>query len=355
MNKLTAWIKRHQIAAFFIITFTITWGLGFSYAGVLKQGQFLLVPLATIATCGPALAGIMISAVCNTQPKQGTRRVFWIAFFVAWGVSALVFVAHNTFFNMTPFSLAVVVFSLVAVVPVAFVIGSAYSRIPTVKDYLSSLIRLRGVWGWSFLGLVLIPTLILISVPISNILCREPVSTHQFSDIGLAVIGLVAVKFLYQLFFFNATGEETGWRGFALPRLQARTSPLLAALVLAFFWVPWHFFLWQAEGNPVLTLQYWIEMYIVTVPLSLLIVWIYNRAKGSILVAGITHAASNTAVAFITPPDLQGLSLTLSVAALVMILVDRMWKKLPPDHPAVYRSPQHTTQQLATPDAAPPR
>jgi membrane protease YdiL (CAAX protease family) len=355
MTKLTGWIKRHQITAFFIITFAITWGLGFSYAGFLKQGQFLLVPLVTIATCGPALAGIMISAVSNTRPKQGTRKAFWIAFFVAWGVSALVFLAHNTFFNITPFSLAVVVFTLVAVVPVAFVIGSAYSRIPTVKDYLSSLVRLRGVWGWSFLGLVLIPTLILLSVPVSNILGREPTSVHQFPDTGLVLIGLVAVKFLYQLFFFNATGEETGWRGFALPRLQARTSPLVAALVLAFFWVPWHFFLWQAEGNPVLTLQYWIDMYIVTVPLSLLIVWIYNRSKGSILVAGITHAASNTAVAFIPPPDLQGLSLTLSVAALVMILVDRMWKKLPPDHPAVYRSPQHAAQQLAAPDAAPPR
>jgi hypothetical protein len=28
----------------------------------------------------------------------------------------------------------------------------------------------------------------------------------------------------------------------------------------------------------------------------------------------------------------------LLVAALVMILVDRMWKKLPPDHPAVYQT-----------------
>ena len=31
MNKLTYWIKGHQITAFFIITFAITWGLGFSY------------------------------------------------------------------------------------------------------------------------------------------------------------------------------------------------------------------------------------------------------------------------------------------------------------------------------------
>jgi hypothetical protein len=52
-------------------------------------------------------------------------------------------------------------------------------------------------------------------------------------------------------------------------------------------------------------------------------------------VAGIAHAASNTAFAFIPLQDLHGLYMTWLVAAVVMILVDWMWKKLPPDHPAV--------------------
>jgi membrane protease YdiL (CAAX protease family) len=339
MNKLTDWIKRHQIAAFFSITFAITWGLGFSYGGFLKRDQFLLAPLVIIATCGPALAGIIISAVSNTQPRQGTRKAFWIAFFVAWAVSALVFIAHNTFISHVPLSPLMIGFSFVVVVPVAFVISAAHSRIPAVRNYLSSLIRLRGVWGWAFLALMLPPALVLLSAPISSILGGEPVSAHHFPDTGLVLIGLIAVKFLYQLFFFNATGEETGWRGFALPRLQARTSPLIATLIIALFWEPWHFFLWQAEGEPVLTLLFWIEMYTTGILFSLIIVWICNRAKGSILVAGITHAAGNTAVAFIPLQDMQGLFLTFLVAALVMILVDQMWEKLPPDHPAVYRSP----------------
>ena len=132
------------------------------------------------------------------------------------------------------------------------------------------------------------------------------------------------VKFLYQLFFFNAIGEEAGWRGFALPRLQARTSLLIAALILALFWAPWHFFFWQAEGKPVMTVQYWVEMYTGHILFSLLIVWIYNRAKVSTLVAGITHAAADTAMAFIPLQDLQGLYLTWLVAAIVLILVDRI-------------------------------
>jgi len=147
MHKFIDWIKRHQVVAFFVITFAITWGLGFSYGAVLKRGQFLLAPLIFLATCGPALAGILLTAIANTEPKRGTRKAFWIAFFGAWVVSALVFLAHNAFFNRAPFSPRMVRFALICVLPVAFVCGMAYSRVPAVKSYLVSLIRLRGVWS----------------------------------------------------------------------------------------------------------------------------------------------------------------------------------------------------------------
>jgi membrane protease YdiL (CAAX protease family) len=305
----------------------------------LQRDQGLLLPLAFVSACVPGLAGIITSAVINTQPRQGSRKTFWIAFLVAWVLSAFVCLANYTFVNHLPLSPAAVVLFTIAVVPVAFVIASARSRIPSVRSFLASLIRLRGVWGWALLGLVLFPALILISFPVNSLLNRQSNPPYQIPEISLALIGLVVVKFLYQLFFFNATGEETGWRGFALPRLQERTSPLIAALVIAFFWVPWHLFGWQAEGKPILSLQYWIAMYIGHILLSVLIVWICNRAKGSILVAGFTHAATNTVQAFIPIQSMQSLFLTLFIAVLVMILVDRMWKKLPSDHPAVYRSP----------------
>jgi membrane protease YdiL (CAAX protease family) len=337
MNKVTGWIKRHQIVAFFIITFAITWGLGFSYNAVYK-GQILLIPLAFVATCGPALAGIIITAVSNTQPRQGTRKASWIAFFVAWVVSALSFLANNRFINHAPLSPVMVGFTLVIVVPVAFVISMAFSRIPSVRNYLSSLIRLRGVWGWAFLAFVIFPATTLLSILISSLLGRQPIASHQFQETGLALIGLIAVKFLYQFFFFNATGEETGWRGFALPRLQARISPLVASLIIALFWINWHWFLWQAEGNPIFSWQYWIVQYALHIPASVIIGWFYNRSKGNILVAGIAHAAANTADGFFNL-DSMVLPLTLVFVALVLIVVDRMWKKLPSDHPAVYHVP----------------
>jgi membrane protease YdiL (CAAX protease family) len=336
MYKLNNWIKHHQVAAFFILTFAITWGLGFSYIAFYK-GMFLLLPLSFIATCGPALAGIIISAVSNTQPKQGSSKSPWIAFLIAWVVSALVWLAHTTFIDHIPFSSALAGLTLVSVVPVAFVISMAYSRIPAVKRYLSSLLRLRGVLGWSLLALVFYPAMVLLSIPVSNLLGRQPIAAPQFQEAGLALIGLIAVKFVYQFLFFNATGEEVGWRGFALPRLQARTSPLIASLILAFFWVPWHFFLWKSQGQAVMTWNFWINNSSLIILSSINTAWFYNRSRGSILVAGIHHAAENSTARLLLIQDWDMYILLKAVVVLAVILIDRMWKMLPCDHPAVYR------------------
>ena len=336
MNQLKDLIKRHQIIAFFAITFAITWGLGFSYGAVMRRQQFLLAPLVMVATCGPALAGIIITAIINTGARQGKRRTFWIAFLAAWIVSTLVMLANNKFMNHSPISLIIIGFTIVSVLPVAFVISMAYSRIPALKSYVASLVNPRGNWGWILLALVSMPGLIALSIAVSRLSGRPASGNFQFPATGLALVGLIAVKFLYQMFFFNATGEEVGWRGFALPRLQVLTSPMAAAVVIALFWVPWHLFLWQAEGKPVSSGSFWGEYYVVHVFFSLIIVWFYDRSGGSILVAGIAHAATNTAFAFMPRIDLPVFVGTVAVAALVLILADRMWKSLPPDHPAVY-------------------
>jgi membrane protease YdiL (CAAX protease family) len=338
VTKLTIWINRNQLVSFYILTFVITWGLGFTYGGVLLRGQLYLFPLAAIATCGPALAGIIITTITNTKPRHGPKTAFWYTLFTAWILSTIVFLTHNMLFNNIPFSLEAIVFSLVSTIPTAFVIGMSQSRIPAVKSYLKSLIQLRPVWTWVVIGLVLFPGLIVLAVVISHLLGRQNTVNLQFPVRDLTLIYLVPVKFLYQLLFFNATGEETGWRGFALPRLQARTSPLITAIIITLFWVPWHFFLWQAEGAPVLSWQYWLIRYMIMILTSVIIVWITNRAYGSILVAGISHAAMNTAEAFITISDGLTGYLVILVSAVVLILADRMWDKLPPDHPAVYKT-----------------
>lgn len=48
---------------------------------------------------------------------------------------------------------------------------------------------------------------------------------------------LVGMTFLMAVM---TAGEEIGWRGFALPHLQARFSPLVSSIILGFLWGIWH-------------------------------------------------------------------------------------------------------------------
>ena len=338
MKKLVDWVTNHQVVAFFILAFAITWGLGFSYGEVIKKNNFYLAPLVFVATCGPALAGIIISALTNTQSVKTPRKAFWLAFVLGWIISALVFFAYFTLINGMPLSLMMTVLTLVSVLPVAFVLGCSHSRNPGVSQYLSSLTRLRGVWGWALLALAFNPLLMLLTMGISSLPGRETFSMPRLPVSGLALVVVIIVKFLYQWFFFNATGEEAGWRGFVQNRLQVKLSPLVALLIMGFFWPIWHFFLWQAEGSPVTSPQWWAQQYLALIPATVFITWFYNRSKGSILVAGAAHASANTAFFFFQNLDLLVFNVSVGVVAIVMILIDKMWKKLPADHPAVYRS-----------------
>jgi membrane protease YdiL (CAAX protease family) len=65
--------------------------------------------------------------------------------------------------------------------------------------------------------------------------------------------------------------------------------------------------------------------------------WIYNRARGSILVPVLLHASMNSMnqLGDVLPMTTSGNVILISLT-LIIILVDRMWQKLPSAHPAVY-------------------
>ena len=338
MNNIKNWIKNHQLIAFFLITFTISWGLGFSYFSINNPGQEFLFPLAAVATCGPALAGIIVTRIGNTDPLLESKKPFWIAFSIALVVSTAVFLANNVLINEAPLSLIMVAFLTIVAIPVAYVLSTAFSRVPSLRRYLESVYQVRRVWVLLLLAPIVMLGINLLSIAVSNLLGRQVVTFPDLSIIGAASLKLMGITFLYQLFFFNLTGEEIGWRGFALPRLLARTNPIVASLVLTFFWAIWHAFYWEASGEPVLTIQYWLDTLVRLFPATVLINWFYIRSNGSILVAGVLHAISNTFFQYI-PLDWSVHTAVLYMCTFSIIFIDRWWKRFPSDYPAVPQAP----------------
>jgi membrane protease YdiL (CAAX protease family) len=80
--------------------------------------------------------------------------------------------------------------------------------------------------------------------------------------------------------------EEPGWRGFALPRLLRRATPLQASLVLGVVWAAWHIPVY-CKGD-----QHWSDLLLVVVG-TIVFTWLYRGAGGSLLVAMVFHALNN--------------------------------------------------------------
>lgn len=103
--------------------------------------------------------------------------------------------------------------------------------------------------------------------------------------------------YLVPFFFVDllTNGEELGWRGYLLPRLRARFSALTSSVILGIVWGLWHLPKFWAAGNiaPVV----WAVLH--NTAMAVLYTWVYENTSGSLLIASLLHAASNTAYVFL--------------------------------------------------------
>jgi membrane protease YdiL (CAAX protease family) len=229
---LSSFVERYTLAAYFVLALGITWLLA---SPMIASAQGLLktpVPFALhyVTGYGPLAAAFIVTALSE---GTGGVRALWQRLFhwrVGW---AWVLIAA---------------FSPVALFAVAAVI-----------------VRLLGE-PW--------PDLRLLG------------QINYLPNLGLGAWLLWILT--------SGFGEETGWRGFALPRLQKQHSALTATLILTAFWVLWHvpFFLYLDTYRqlgfamfPIFALSVLSGAVIFT--------WLYNSTGGSILMAVLWHGALN--------------------------------------------------------------
>jgi membrane protease YdiL (CAAX protease family) len=96
------------------------------------------------------------------------------------------------------------------------------------------------------------------------------------------------------LLIFVTLGEEVGWRGYALPALQARYSALLASLILGVVWALWHLPVFFNPDTSYSNLPFLLFLVFI-VPVAVLMTWLFNSTAGSVLMAMIFHAVMNSA------------------------------------------------------------
>jgi uncharacterized protein len=145
-------------------------------------------------------------------------------------------------------------------------------------------------------------------------------------NMGLSVVfwaGLIILNLLQ-----GATGEEAGWRGFALPRLQESHGPVRASLILGLIWTFWHLPLWLLSGYSGLDLLIYVLAFGVSIiSLTFLLTWISSKTPNSLVPIVIAHFSFNASLNLIDTrglglvPTLPLFAITAGVYLLAAVLV----------------------------------
>ena len=332
-------IADHPMLAFLILAFVISW-IGWTLSDKIDLG--LANGFGVIGSAGPALAAMIVSALFRPEPSDVPAGKRWRLFGII-GISAMAVMVVRRLW-VTPEWLVVAdtvhtavaypnfwafPVDVLAAVVIAFLLSGIYSPRQGVRDLLYSLNpRRQSVrWYWWVIAMGLYPLVLLLGNTISarlGLTVPAPIATRSWSVVALDLL----LAFLYLLIGGGGL-EEPGWRGFVLPSLQKRYSPLRSSLILAVFWTLWHlpFFGWLGGGvqGGVLGVVFAMIVYFLTdiAPSASLFTAVFNRTGGSLPIVILLHASINTTYNMLQPVSSLVLIIWLLLGLGIMLW---MWR-----------------------------
>lgn len=205
----------------------------------------------------------------------------------------------------------------------AFIVKYIYEGRQGVKDLLKRMVQWKVNLVW-YAAVLVVPVLLVIAAGYADKLINQ----QSFSKKGFSTndefpqFGPLGY-FLFNFFTFGI-GEETGWRGYALPALQKKYSALTATLILAVGWACWHIptFIYRplySQMDVAGIAGFFISMLMGAVVLT----WLYNSTKGSLLIVAIFHAIIELMFmsANITVKMSSYLGAVIMIAAILIIIL----------------------------------
>jgi membrane protease YdiL (CAAX protease family) len=246
----------------------------------------------------------------NTAPLSGDARqgllarhplvfYFLIAYAGTWIVE-LPYVLSEDGAGLLPFSIPLLTWTLpVSIFTGPFLAAFVMTGATEGREGVGRLLRRFVLWRvglrWYLFALVGVPVLAVLSAIVM------PGALASFQGLAsLAPLPLLGI-FVYILFLGGPLGEEPGWRGFALPRLQRLHGPLVGSLILGVLWALWHLPLFWTPWNELTTLN--VVVYVLAIIcLTIMYTWAFNNTKGSLLIVILVHSAFNVATTGIVAP-----------------------------------------------------
>lgn len=225
------------------------------------------------------------SSIMNATTSN-TKRQLITFFALTYGLSwSLFFIGHQT---------DIIFFILLGVwspsLTSLFLTGYFYRK-KGLLQLLGRFKRFKVKWYWWVL-LILLPA----SIHFTGRSLWQLFFTGEITPSILKIsywLGAIIPSFLIAGF-----GEELGWRGFALPRLQRHFSPISASFILAIVHLCWHLpTYWLGQGIHNVPFIY---LFAFVFSWTFIFNWLYNKSGGSMLFAVGFHAISNASLSIVS-------------------------------------------------------
>jgi uncharacterized protein len=218
------------------------------------------------------------------------------------------------------------------------------------RDLLGWIASRYRIWrvhpGWYLTAGLLAPAITLLSLAV-RALADPHFHVAPGSPLGelLGELGAGGVALVFPLLILGQLPsspllEEFGWRGLALPLLQGRWNALASSVILGLVWGVWHLPLMVANGDPL------VPYLLLIVPQTVLMTWVVNSARGSMLLAMLFHAGLNTALTTLYPGSQSMVEIVLTWLVAVAVVV-----RYGPRDLARRDRVQLPSASLATPDS----
>jgi membrane protease YdiL (CAAX protease family) len=158
------------------------------------------------------------------------------------------------------------------------------------REGIARLLRRVVLWrvaaGWYIFALIGIPIILALGI------ISLPGALASFKGLASLVPPMPWLSLIVYVLLHGPLGEEPGWRGFALPHLQRLHGALAGSLILGPLWALWHLPLfWVPAWNFPPTVLNVVLFVIAAIPLTVVMTWLFNNTKGSLLIAVLIHWA----------------------------------------------------------------
>lgn len=208
-----------------------------------------------------------------------------------------------------------------------WVVSRARSTNPDIRARMASLLPRGTSLGWLLFALLFYPALIVLSWASASAFELPVEYPGLWGRPAAEVLPLSLLSFSLTA-LARGGNEEPGWRGVMQPELQKKASPLVASLIIAFFWSLWHLplFLNGFYTGDVVSGMLGGGLY--RIFLSIFLTWVYNRSRGNVLLMVLLHASFNVAVDYLPLSDTL-LAVFWLVISVGLMMNGKMTQKLP--------------------------